>query len=223
MFDLEACVAPRKTPRQERSRALVEAIVEAGTRILVRRGREAVTTNSVAAVAGVSIGSLYQYFPNREAIIAAVAGRHAQRIHDRIATVDIAGARTLDTAIVSIVDALFDSHFLEPQLHIALVHDLEAGTAEGVSVVAAKGAKSALVDQLLRLPHHFEDCDVDGDLSCAAFVIAEMTHALAHAAIHPSHQPFPVADLKNEAVRVSLSYLRQSSQTRANIRVEAFR
>jgi len=208
MFDIEARAAPRKTPRQERSRALVEAIVEAATRIMVRQGREAVTTNSVAVVAGVSIGSLYQYFPNREAIISAVAQRHAQCIYDCIISVDVSIAATLEEAVVAIVEALFESHFLEPKLHIALVHDLETSTARGETIVAAKGAKPAVVNQLMRLPQFFEEFAAADDIACAAFVIAETTHALAHAAISSNVPPYSVAELKNQAVRVSLTYLR---------------
>ena len=66
-------IEPRKRPRQARSRALVEAILDAAAHILAQHGREALTTNAVAVKAGVSVGSLYQYFPNRDAIIAAVA------------------------------------------------------------------------------------------------------------------------------------------------------
>ena len=56
---------PRKRPRQERAKATVETILEASARILVKRGFDGFTTNEVATAAGVSIGSLYQYFPNK--------------------------------------------------------------------------------------------------------------------------------------------------------------
>lgn len=65
----------RKEPEQERSRALVEAIVEATARVLVHEGIDALTTNRVAQVAGVSVGSLYQYFPGKEAMLAALIER----------------------------------------------------------------------------------------------------------------------------------------------------
>jgi AcrR family transcriptional regulator len=65
----------RKTPRQARARATVAAIVEAAARILAESGPRAVTTNRIAARAGVSIGSLYQYFPNRSAVLRALIER----------------------------------------------------------------------------------------------------------------------------------------------------
>ncbi|WEP51873.1 TetR/AcrR family transcriptional regulator (plasmid) [Cronobacter dublinensis subsp. beijingensis] len=72
---IEPAAAPRKLPRQARSRALVEAIIEATARIFERAGPAACTTNAVAEKAGVSIGSLYQYFPNRRALTAALVAR----------------------------------------------------------------------------------------------------------------------------------------------------
>src|ERR1700750_601694 len=62
-------VAARKAPRQRRSKQLVEDILEAAIRVLSREGAARFTTARVAETAGVSVGSLYQYFPNKEAIL----------------------------------------------------------------------------------------------------------------------------------------------------------
>ena len=69
---------PRKAASQVRSRATVDALVEATARILVKEGFDKASTNRIADVAGVSVGSLYQYFPSKEALVAAVAERHQQ-------------------------------------------------------------------------------------------------------------------------------------------------
>src|SRR5947207_4379776 len=71
---------PRRRPRQERSRDTVEAIVEAAAQVFERHGYAAGTTNRIAERAGVSIGSLYQYFPNKDAIVAELARRHIAEI-----------------------------------------------------------------------------------------------------------------------------------------------
>ncbi|WP_454277896.1 TetR/AcrR family transcriptional regulator [Sphingomonas sanguinis] len=63
---------PRKTARQGRSAATVDAIVEAAARILEAAGPSGYTTNAIAQRAGVSVGSLYQYFPNKDAITRAL-------------------------------------------------------------------------------------------------------------------------------------------------------
>ncbi len=66
---------PRKKPAQSRSAATVEAIQEAAARILETRGSSGYNTNDIATLAGISVGSLYQYFPNKEAITAALIER----------------------------------------------------------------------------------------------------------------------------------------------------
>lgn len=72
MIDTDTELAPRKVPRQERARFTVECILRSAESIIAKNGYEAATTNHIAEVAGVSIGSLYQYFPSKEAIAAAL-------------------------------------------------------------------------------------------------------------------------------------------------------
>lgn len=78
-------VRPRKSPAQGRSAATVEAILEAAARILEERGLEGYTTNAVADRAGVSIGSLYQYFPGKEALTATLIRRETARLVAEVA------------------------------------------------------------------------------------------------------------------------------------------
>jgi AcrR family transcriptional regulator len=73
---------PRKIPQQKRARETVDAIVEAATRICREQGYAATNVNEVARVAGVSVGSLYQYFPSKEALVAEVGRRLGQRMLD---------------------------------------------------------------------------------------------------------------------------------------------
>ena len=71
---------PRKRPKQQRSRETYDAIVAATTRVLKREGYEKASTNRIAEVAGVSVGSLYQYFPNKQALVIAVVERHSDQL-----------------------------------------------------------------------------------------------------------------------------------------------
>jgi len=80
----EASEKPRKTPRQERSRLTVDAILMAAAHILKTEGPERATTNRIAEKAGVSIGSLYQYFPNKEAIVALLRERHGAFFDEQV-------------------------------------------------------------------------------------------------------------------------------------------
>lgn len=73
-------IEPRKRPRQARSAATVDAIVEAATRILKVEGLAGLNTNAVARLAGVSVGSLYQYFPTKEAILTEMLRRKRTRL-----------------------------------------------------------------------------------------------------------------------------------------------
>src|SRR5262252_10873613 len=73
-------LSPRKTPQQDRSRATVEALLEATADILVRDGYAKLTTNRIAERAGVNIASLYQYFPGKDAIVAELRRRHGSEL-----------------------------------------------------------------------------------------------------------------------------------------------
>jgi len=75
----------RKAPQQERSRQMVERIVDAGMRVLADQGYERTTTNRVADEAGISPGSLYQYFPNKAAVLDAVIDRYSRDFSEQLA------------------------------------------------------------------------------------------------------------------------------------------
>lgn len=78
---------PRKTPLQARSRATIEAVLSAAAHIISSGGMSAFNTNAVAERAGVSIGSLYQYFPNKDAILVALIERRVQAFAETMESV----------------------------------------------------------------------------------------------------------------------------------------
>jgi len=82
-----AAIEARKSPRQQRARATVEAIVEAAARILETAGPAGFNTNAVARRAGVSVGSLYQYFPGKQALVAELSRRNAEAALEGLARV----------------------------------------------------------------------------------------------------------------------------------------
>ena len=82
-----AALEPRKSPVQARSAASVEAILEATVQVLLQVGKEQLTTTRVAARAGVSVGTLYQYFPNKSAMLQAVLRRHLNETSSAVETV----------------------------------------------------------------------------------------------------------------------------------------
>ena len=117
-------VSPRKSPRQSRSRALVDAILEATTRILPEGGLDKTTTNRIAQVAGVSIGSLYQYFPNKDAIVAGLIERdlkEQQRVYRQM--IDDMREAPLEQVVNAIVDHATDRYLTHPRLaRAAFIH-----------------------------------------------------------------------------------------------------
>jgi AcrR family transcriptional regulator len=115
----------RKQPQQERSRATVDAIIEAGIRVLGRNGWSRFTTNHVAEIAGVSIGSVYQYFPDKRALVAAIRARH---LDDVLRVVrDVADSdRDIDESVQRLVDGLLHLHGSSPELYRALLDEAPA-------------------------------------------------------------------------------------------------
>lgn len=193
--------SPRKLPRQARSRALFEAILDGATRVLTERGRDALNTNIIAEAAGVSVGSLYQYFPNREAVVAALIERHGRRIHERVAgCLDAAAPATLDEAVARIVAAVFAAHRMDPALHEALDHDM----GHYLHDHAHLGTKGAVCELIAELPQELRAGIVRADLAQAGVVVSEIAHSLAHVALHSGTG----GALEAEAGRAALAYLR---------------
>lgn len=215
----DTLIAPRKRPRQARSRALVDAVLDAAAHILAQHGRESLTTNAVAVRAGVSIGSLYQYFPNRDAVIAAVAERHGHRVYHLIADLDLNDSTDLTTIMGRIARGLFAAHMIDPALHGALVGDLVQGHGHGhhhhhhgghhhhCDNERHVGTKAAIVAQICGLigPARLEIRRAD--IALAAVVVAEIVHAIAHIAIINSDPRSSPACFEQEAVRAAVSYL----------------
>jgi len=109
---------PRKSASQKRSQATVEILLDATARVLAREGYDRASTNRIAATAGVSVGSLYQYFPNKEALVATLVARHNREMLqllrdalDKVASLDLAAAMR------ELVRATVEAHMVDPALH----------------------------------------------------------------------------------------------------------
>ena len=100
-----AALKPRKKPLQARSTVTVDAIVEATIRILRRDGWAACTTTRIATLAGVSVGSLYQYFPNRNAIAVEIVRQRTRIYLDAVMAADLSGAASPEEAVDAVIAA----------------------------------------------------------------------------------------------------------------------
>lgn len=108
---------PRKRPRQARSVATFEAILEAAARILESLGFAGFNTNAVAELAGVSIGSLYQYFPSKDALIVELIRRERTKLSSRIVeAIQQCDAADLKEKLKLIVQAAVQHQLSRPQL-----------------------------------------------------------------------------------------------------------
>ena len=102
--------SPKKMPTQARARATYAAIVKGGARVLSERGYAAFTTNRVAERAGVGVASVYEYFANKESIVAAIVEQVVTELLDEIAQgFEAARARTADEALAVWIRSMFDA------------------------------------------------------------------------------------------------------------------
>jgi AcrR family transcriptional regulator len=192
-----ARAAMRKAPRQARSHATVAAIVEAGARILGLRGWAGFTTNEVAEVAGVSIGSLYQYFPNKLALADAILRRH---LDDVLAVLRRAGEGRDQPAqlIEDLVGGMIAIHCINPALHRVLV-DLPAP------------AEARLVHEAFQAEYQRRYADVitvcrGGE---AEPIVAQVLSSAVEGVIHNSARRglLETVELRRELVRLVEGYL----------------
>src|SRR5262245_14388762 len=201
---------PRKVASQERSRVTVDALLEATARVLLREGYDRASTNRIAEVAGVSIGSLYQYFPSKEALVAAVIDRHTQEIAEVTRTALIkAAARPIEVAARAFVSVAIDGHRVNPRLHGVLAEQIpRVGRLPKIEAFQQEGY--ALVRGYLEA--HRDEVAV-ADLDLAAFVLVTVVEALTHAAV--LRRPDILSDEKagrfvDDVTRLVVRYLRTS-------------
>lgn len=195
---------PRKQPRQARSRAMVDAILDAAARVLERDGYAGASTNAVAEAAGVSVGSLYQYFPNKDALVAALHERHARHVHGLISVILAEPrSRSLEQTLREMIHAGVEAHRVQPQLHRVL--ESEVPHLDRLDEQEETGdAIREIIAALVR--NHPREVKVK-NLDLAAFVVHEIIHALVHAAVIDPPPGLDGAAIERETVRAVHAYL----------------
>jgi AcrR family transcriptional regulator len=117
---------PRKSPSQARSRATVATLLEAAARVFASRGYAGATTNHIADAAGVSVGSLYEYYPNKDALLVALVDAHiteGQALLDAVAARVLSPSCSLRDAVACLVEAMIDLHARDRKLHRVLFEE----------------------------------------------------------------------------------------------------
>jgi len=196
-------VVLRKKPEQDRSRATVGVILEAATRVLVRDGYGGFTTNRVAEKAGVSIGSLYQYFPNKESLLDELVRRHRHAIEDGIAVVT-PQARDLPFADVvrAAIDHVVRAHLVDPALHRVLSDTAPLGNLDWEAKFSARltaQVKAAFAARRAEI--------VVPDLDLAVYVVMRTVEAVVHNAATERLSDLKSGALTEEVTRMVVGYL----------------
>ncbi len=194
----------RRRPKQRRAVETVNAVLDTVIRILKREGFAALTTNRIAEVAGVSIGSLYQYFPDKQAIFAALHKRHIDEIdHLLAATLMEHAGSPLDRLMRALVEAMVDAHTQDPELYellAATVPHRAAGTRD--FAIRLHGAFLHAISSRLKKPKKRRE------LEKTAFIVTHMVESLSHGVVLRRPPGLSLAEAKEEAARAVLAYLR---------------
>ena len=183
---------------------MVETILEAATRVFVREGYARATTNRIAAAAGISVGSLYQYFPGKDAIAVALLRRHRTRVIETVARhlAEIDEA-SLEARVRELVDAMIEAHGLDPGLHRVLIEHV-LRTSARAEMIGFEDRVEAVIVEKLRSAR--KDVRVR-DLELAAFILVRTVMAITHAAVVDRPEYAKGGQLASEVTRMIVGYL----------------
>jgi AcrR family transcriptional regulator len=204
MSPRRVATSPRKEPRQARSRATVDSLLDATARVLTRDGYDRASTNRIAETAGISIGSLYQYFPSKEAIVAALVEREVEAqfaiVADKMAELLDA---PVEVAVRGLIEAIVASHRLHPKLHKVLTEEVpRVGALKRVVEVEQR------TEELLRAGLEYRRAELHlRDPVLTAFLLSNAVEGVLHGALLYSPKLIDEAALVDELTRLVLRYL----------------
>jgi AcrR family transcriptional regulator len=201
-----AQLKPRKTPSQARSKATVEAILGAAAHVFGGDGYAGATTDRIAARAGVSVGSLYQYFPNKDAILVALTERHIDAgfalIHALLAKA-LTDGPALESLLRRFVVAMIALHEHEPELHRVLFEEAPLPASVRRQL---RRRENELVTEVCALLLAHPEVRIRSP-NVTAYVLVHTVDALVHNfVLHPPHGIDPQA-LTRETVRMLFRHL----------------
>jgi AcrR family transcriptional regulator len=193
----------RRKPSQERAKLTVDAMLDAAVKLLKRGGASSITTNRIAETAGVSIGSVYQYFPNKNALFVALHERHIVLVAEVIQwRMTGCADSSLEHLVDSLVEGMVEVHTVDPELSELLGSEVPHrayGTAD-FSIRFHEVFRTALAPHTARFGTKI-------DLDTRAFVMANMVDALGHAVVLRRPRGLSLARAKTESCKAILAYL----------------
>lgn len=199
-------MSTRRTPVQDRSIATFEAIVEAAAQTFERLGYDRATTNRVAERAGVSIGSLYQYFPNKDALLLALIEDHLDDAATRLRPVLgglLADPPPISEGIDRLLDVVVELHAARPALHRVLLDDAPRPPVLRDRLARDERAISAVVARYLAARPEVTVPDV----STAATLLVRTTESVVHGVVIRPSADVSTETAVTELRRMLLAYL----------------
>lgn len=196
---------PRKSPRQDRARETQQRLLDAAAHVFAEHGYSAGTTNRIAAEAGMSIGSLYQYFPNKDAILVELTHAHlhvgSDVLEEHLAT---GLPEDLEALLRLAVGVMFDNHRGDHRLHQVLFEEAPRPPWLLEELRATEDAFVALLAAILEA-----DATVQvPDRRLAARIVVTTIESQVHRAIAREPGEVDEGALTDELVRMLLGYLR---------------
>lgn len=197
-------LTPRKHPVQRRAQATVEAVLQAAGSVFSAEGYAAGTTNRIAERAGVSIGTLYQYFPNKDAIVVALVERHVREANALVERLLSAPLDPIDALVRRYVDASVALHEEDPHLHRMLFEQAPHPSALNAALDQIEDATVEAITSLLKA-HPAVRVKHPG---VAAYVLVQTVEALCHRfVLHPPRSLKTRACFVEEVVAMLSAYL----------------
>ena len=198
-------VRPRRRPSQERSRFTVDAILDAAAQVFEARGFAEGTTNRIAERAGVSVGSLYEYFPTKDAVAVALAERELERERESLlATLDGGGegAEGVDALLRRLVEAVLELHTRRSALFRILADESAHPPELHACVLRFEASLAHALEGELRrrgaAPH---------DPDTAAHLVVQTVESLAHRFVLRGIHDLPRERFVEETTRLLAGYL----------------
>lgn len=195
---------PRKTPVQARSAATVNAILEATIQVLLALGKERLTTTAVAHRAGVSVGTLYQYFPNKRALLQACLKRHMEEISQSIQQ---ACRQHRNASLLNMADALIHAYLAAKMRSVKTSAALYAISSdiEGMAI-----AKAASVRSLRTIAELFATArePLTKDPELIASVVVSALNGISRRVLESKSPERTIGPLREELLVLVRAYLR---------------
>jgi AcrR family transcriptional regulator len=199
----------RKLPKQNRSKAIVEAIYEATVRILPKIGNAGITTKKIADLAGISIGSLYQYFPNKESILTSVMdsvmNAELKKFETKVQEID---GRSMDDATSAMVDFALEL-FLTEKLKVReiFLKAPELGQLPQLFRMRQKVVERVAEEMKKHYPHQDQ-----AEYIRVSFVAVNSVMGVIHTMMYDDNQNYSIDELAVELKTMLNSYFHKRAQ-----------